>query len=73
MRFILRAADYHPIKITEPLYNKTNENHYAPIEYSDQTEPIRVLAVRSLGSKCPFIAFFVRTVKTLIRVGGCSG
>ena len=31
-RFILRAADYHPIKITEPLYDKTNENNYAPIE-----------------------------------------
>ena len=50
-RFILRAADYNPIKITEPLYDKTNENNYAPIEDSDQTGRIRVLAVRSMGSK----------------------
>ena len=63
-RFILRAADYYPINITEPLYDKTNENNYVPIEDSDQTGRIRVLAVRSMGSKRPFIAFFVRTVKT---------
>ena len=50
-RFILRAADYYPIKITEPLYDKTNEKNYAPIEDSDQTGRIRVLAVRSMGSK----------------------
>ena len=29
---ILRAADYHPIKIIEPLYDKTNEINYTPIE-----------------------------------------
>ena len=46
----LRAADYHQIKI-EPLYDKTNEINYAPIEDSDQTKRIRVLAVRSMGSK----------------------
>ena len=48
---ILIAADYHPIKIIEPLYDKTNEINYAPIEDSDQTGQIRVLAVRSMGSK----------------------
>ena len=47
----LRAADCHPIKITEPLYDETNENNYARIEDSDQTGRIRVLAVRSIGSK----------------------
>ena len=41
----------YPIKITEPLYDKTNENNYVPIKDSDQTGWIRVLAVRSMGSK----------------------
>ena len=50
-RFILRVADYYPFKITEPLYDKTNENNYAPIEDSDQSGRIKVLAVRSMGSK----------------------
>ena len=45
------SSDYYPIKITEPLYDKTNENNYAPIEDSDRTGRIRVLAVRSMGSK----------------------
>ena len=37
---VLRAADYHPIKIIEPIYDKTNEINYAPIEDSDQTGQI---------------------------------
>ena len=69
----IRAADYHPIMIIEPLYDKTNEINYAPTEDSDQTGRIRVLSVRSMSSKWPFVAFLVRTVKTLIRMCGCSG
>ena len=45
---------------------------YGMLQHRDQTGRIRVLAVRSMGSKLPFVAFFVQTVKTLIRVGGCS-
>ena len=29
-RFILRAADYHPIKKTEPVHEKTNETNKRP-------------------------------------------
>ena len=44
------SSHYHLIKITEPLYDKTNENNYAPIKDLDQTGRIRVLAVHSMGS-----------------------
>ena len=49
----------------------------APSEDSDQPghspSLIRVVAVHSKCSKEPIEALFIRTTKTLIRLGGCPG
>ena len=59
----------------EPLHDKTNKMACAPSEYSDQPgHPPSLISLRcpheeSLGPYLPI----ERTVKTLIRLGGCSG
>ena len=59
--------------LNEPPRDKTNKMACAPSEDSDQPghppSLNRVFAVRSVGSS----AFFMRTAKTLIRLGGCPG
>ena len=62
-------------KKIEPRYDKTNKMIYAPSEDSDQHgHPPSLIRLRcrpeaKLGLKLPI----ERTVKTLIRLGGCPG
>ena len=58
----------------EPPHDKTNKMACAPGEDSDKPGPspslIRAFAVRSMDSTQ---ALFMRTAKTLIRLGVCPG
>ena len=67
-KVILSSSILHKCFIYEPSHDKTNQMACAPSEDSDQPRHSPSL-IRVFASSL----FFMRTAKTLIRLGGCPG
>ena len=73
----LLCRDFRDIQINMkgPSHDKTNQMACAPSEYSNQPghPPSLISLYSALSEKLKTQAFFKRTGKTLIRLGGCPG
>ena len=61
------------VNLNEPHRDKTNKMVCAPSENTDRPgHPHNLISLRyALSGKLRTLAFFMRTAKTLIRLGGC--